>query len=292
MLGEIIAVTITVASLGPVETAYADHLGYRAVERGQVSATIAEAWGAAKVSGNDYLIMRPESGAPHDLRFVVTAPYPEYQTLKSTGWNAVELLVQDPDALAMKLKDSPFQIVGPPRALSSGNTKAMQVVGPAKELLYLTNPAGEGNEARSFVDRVFIVINGAADLTQLSAFHRDRMGSQVGEPFQIRLSVLNRMYGFDVELRHQIAVARLGGTPFSIEMDQFPKEATARGGRPNDLPPGISMVSFAVADLDTVKEPFVRAPVVVNSAPYNGRRVAVIKGPSGELMELIETGKK
>lgn len=168
----------------------------------------------------------------------------------------------------------------------------MQVVGPAGELLYLTNPEGAGNEAKSFVDRVFIVINGAKDLNQLIGFYRDKMGSKVGEPFPIRLSVLNRAYGFDVERRHPITVARLGGTPFSVELDQFPPEATARDGRPNDLPPGISMISFAVESLEAVKEPFIHPPVTVADAPYNGRRAAVIKGPSGELMELIETGKR
>jgi hypothetical protein len=211
--------------------------------------------------------------------------------MRSTGWNAVELLAQDPTALAGRLKDSPFRIVGPPRALSGGgNTVAMQAVGPAGELLYLTNPSGERYEARSFVDRVFSVINGAADLGALSRFYRERMGSAVGEPMAMRLSVLNRAYGFDVELRHQIAVARLGETPFSVELDQFPKEAVARESRPNDLPPGIAMVSFAAADLGAVTEPFLRPPSAHADAPYNGRRAAVIRGPSGELMELIETG--
>jgi len=40
-----------------------------------------------------------------------------------------------------------------------------------------------------------------------------------------------------------------------------------------------------------VAEPFLSAPTAIKDAPYNGRRVAVIKGPSGELMELVETKK-
>lgn len=291
MLGEILAVTISVADLAPIERAYADYLGYRTVARGTVSADAARAWGAPKVEGNEYLVMRPESGAPHDLRFVVTGPDAHAPHMRTYGWNAVELLAQDPVALAAKLKDSPFQIVGPPRALSGGgNTVAMQVLGPAKELLYLTNPSGDRYVARAFVDRVFIVINGGADLDQLSAFYRDRMASRVGPPIEMRLSVLNRAYGFDVELRHCIAVARLGDTAFSVELDQFPKEAVARAVRPGNLPPGIAMVSFAVADLASVAEPFISPPAALMDAPTSGRRAAVIRGPSGELMELVETG--
>ena len=47
--------------------------------------------------------------------------------------------VDDVDALAAELASSPFRIIGGPADLSfSDQIRAMQVVGPAREVLYLT----------------------------------------------------------------------------------------------------------------------------------------------------------
>ena len=130
---------MTVTDLAPIESAYSKYLGYAVVERGKVDAQTAATWGAPTVSGHDYMVMQPESGAPNYLRFVVTAPYPDYAPMRTYGWNSTEILVKDVDALAEKLKSSPFEIVGAPRNLSSSDQiKAMQVMGPAHEFLYLT----------------------------------------------------------------------------------------------------------------------------------------------------------
>jgi len=53
--------------------------------------------------------------------------------------SAAELIVDDVDALAAELASSPFRIIGGPADLSfSDQIRAMQVVGPAREVLYLT----------------------------------------------------------------------------------------------------------------------------------------------------------
>ena len=46
MLGPILAVTMTVADLAPIEAAYGTYLGYKVVERGQVPQDLADVWGA------------------------------------------------------------------------------------------------------------------------------------------------------------------------------------------------------------------------------------------------------
>jgi hypothetical protein len=61
--------------------------------------------------------------------------------MKTFGWNATEILVQDPDVLAHKCRgsDALFKIVREPRPLSAtSNIRVMQVVGPADEVVYLT----------------------------------------------------------------------------------------------------------------------------------------------------------
>ena len=134
MLQSILAVTICAEDLPAVEAAYSNYLNYRVVERGTVSAALAAHWHAPAMTGRAWLLLQPASGAPVYLRFVQQTHVAGYAPLKTYGWNAAELLVQDPDALAEGLAASPFKIVGPPRNLSSNdNIRAMQVVGPAHE---------------------------------------------------------------------------------------------------------------------------------------------------------------
>src|SRR5438045_296725 len=115
MIGPILAVTMTVTDLAPIEAAYTKYLNYKVVERGKVDAATAASWGAPAVSGHEFMVMQAESGAPNYLRFVVTGAYPDYAPFKTYGWNSTEILVKDVDAVAEKLKGSPFEIVGPPR---------------------------------------------------------------------------------------------------------------------------------------------------------------------------------
>jgi len=50
----------------------------------------------------------------------------------------------------------------------------------------------------------------------------------------------------------------------------------------------MSMVSFTVRGLDGFPVGLRAEPVRIEATPYNGRQVAVIEGPAGEWLELIE----
>ena len=292
MLGPIIAVTMTVSDLAPIEAAYGNYLGYKVVERGQIPKELAGVWGAPLTEGKSYMVMQPESGANCFLRFIAIDAYPDYKPLTTYGWNSTEILVKDVDAVYERLKSSPFEVVGTPRNLSTTDKiKAMQVIGPAKELLYLTTVTSESfglGMAQSFIDRPFIVINGGRDIVELITFYRDVLKNKVSEPQPVRMSALNKVRGFDSEAKHPLSTVDIGG-PFLIEIDQYPPGTTDRVRRPGDLPPSTAIVAFEVPSLDKVPVPFVSPPVIMQGRPYNGRRVGVIKGPSGELHELIET---
>ena len=125
MLKSIVIITFSVLNLGPVETAYHEDLAYATVERGVVSATLGSAWDAPAATGRDYLIMQPASKAEVYLRFIEGPQVEGYAPLKTFGWNATELLVLDPDALAARLTDSAFEIIGPPKDLWSAPNAPM-----------------------------------------------------------------------------------------------------------------------------------------------------------------------
>lgn len=293
MLIAIVAVTLSVANLDATTQAYVDWLGYRVVEQGAVSADLATAWGAPRTVGRRYALLQPASGAEVYLRLVESPPTPGYELMRTHGWNANEILVEDPVALAAKLRDSPFRIVGEPRPLSTSSTVvAMQAVGPAGELNYFTRIPPEGatfvkTPARSFVDRTFIVVVGGASMSALQAFYRDVLGLTVSAANPARIGVLQAAWGQPDDATTPLAVASIS-PGFLVELDQYPAGAQPRPVRDGDLPPGMAMVSFRVASLAQVKAEWVVPPAVRAARPYSGKRSGVLRGAAGEWIELIE----
>jgi catechol 2,3-dioxygenase-like lactoylglutathione lyase family enzyme len=293
MLKLILIITLGVPDVSVMEHAYAEWLGYSAAAHGTVDKDLAQVWAAPAMAGRPYVLMQPASKEKIYLRFVQVAPAPGYVPMKTFGWNAIEIMVQDPDALATRLakSGSPFRIIGQPRPLGPNSPiRAMQAVGPAQEVLYLTRfPGPDGRPtARTFVDRPFIVIDGGPQLEALRDFYGKQFGASVGAPAQARMTVLNKAHGFDIETTHPLAVARL--TPqYSIELDGYPQTATARPTRAGELPPAIASVTFEVDSLDAVKVPLLAPAHAIASQPYAGRRVGTVRGAAGELIELVET---
>lgn len=293
MLTVIIAVTMTVPDLAAVERAYGTYLGYRVVERGQVTTELASVWNTPALAGREYLLMQPASGEPVFLRVVRQQAMPGFAPMKTWGWNSNEILVQDTYAVHERLKGSPFAIVGEPKGLSMNpEIIAMQAIGPAGELIYLTRiPEGKSlfnlGSAKSFVDRTFIVVLGGPDIAAMRRFYAEVLGMPTTDPAPSTISVLAKAYGLPPDRQFPLGIVRFPQN-FLIELDEYPAQATARPTRPGELPPGMAMVTFGVASLDAVEAEFVAPPRLVGQLPYSGRRVAVIRGAAGELIELVE----
>jgi len=288
MLKSILIVTIAVARLQPLADAWQAELGYQPVDRGQISAELAAAWGTPAATGQAWLTMRPASGDSTLLRFVEAPAVPGYAPMRTWGWNATELLVQDPDALAASLADSAFEIIGQPADLwdAPDAPRAMQAIGPGQELLYLTR---NGNfETHSAVDRVFIMVVGGPSMAAFRDFYGERLALPVGEAVPFRIGVLAEALALPADTRFPLAIATISSR-YLLELDEYPDAARPRPRLPGQLPPGIAMVSFAVADLDDFDVDWRASPAVLAEPPYAGRRSAVTVGPAGEWLELIET---
>ncbi|MGH8221782.1 MAG: VOC family protein [Woeseiaceae bacterium] len=95
--------------------------------------------------------------------------------------------------------------------------------------------------------------------------------------------------GLDIETTHPLAMARLT-QEFSIELDQYPPQATKRPKREGELPQAMAIVSVEVDSLDNYAAHLIADPIEVQDAPYEGRRIAFIRGSSDEMIELIESG--
>jgi len=293
MLTAIIAVTLTVPDLTAIERAYGGHLGYEVVERGSLPAELANLWGTPLLADRDYMVMRPASGAPVYLRVIEQEPVEGYAAMKTWGWNSNEILVQDTYAIRDRLEGSPFQVIGEPKGLSMNpEIVAMQALGPAGELIYLTRiPEGKSlfnlGSAKSFVDRTFIVVLGGPDMQAMRDFYSSRFGMPVTPASPATISVLSKTWGLPPETQFPLAIVQFP-RDFLIELDEYPAAATPRPVREGQLPPGIAMVSFSVASLEGLEADFVAPPRRIDAFPYAGRRAALLRGAAGELIELIE----
>ena len=292
MLSAIVAVTLLVPDVEAVEQAYRRTLDYRTVERGYVAPELAAGWGAARLAGREFVLLQPQSREPVYLRFVESEA-PATPAMKALGWNATEILVEDPALLQPKFDGVTFRVIGPPAPLEiNPAVVAMQALGPAEELLYFTSiPAGRSKfglgSATSFVDRVFIVVLGVHDIRRTLAFYHTTFGLPVTEPTASRVDVLADAWGLPREQPFLLGIARLPER-FLIEVDEYPAEAGAKAVADGELPAGMAMVSFAVTSLEPFMSQFVVPPARFEAVPYSGRRAGVMRGPSGEFIELVE----
>lgn len=293
----ILIITLCAPDLSVMERAYTGVLNYSVVDRGTVSSGLSETWAAPKMSGHHYILLRPESKANVFLRVVQSDELPGYRPMTTFGWNATEIMVQDPDALAVRIRKpgSGFEVAGEPRPLGPGSAiRAMQAVGPAHEVLYLTRiPQGAQpmRSARTFVDRPFIIILGARDLADTRQFLRERLSLQSTDPIRARMTVLNKSFGLDLETTHPLAMARLS-PDYAIELDQYPTAAVPRPQAPGALPPAMAMVTIETNSLEPVRNLLLAPPRRIEQMPYGGRRVGTLRGSAGELIELVEDEPK
>lgn len=294
MLKSIYVVTLLVMSVTRSEQAYEQELGYLTVDEGTVPAPLAELWNAPQAEGRPYVLMKPDSDAEVYLRFVEVADQANYEPMKTLGWNAVELQVQDVDRLAGEINPARFEMIGPPKYLTEkNNIRASQFLGPDRELLYLTqikDPAATSfriGQATSRVDRVFIMVLGTSDLDATTRFYQDVLGQPITGPFPYQVTVLSRAWGKPADTVYDLSIAQLE-EPFLIEIDQYPAEAARREPTAAGLPFGPSVVGFRMDNVAAVATRRGRATQTLQMQPYAGRRVLGLQGPAGELIELVE----
>lgn len=279
MLGAIRRVTISAADLAAVERAYGEFLDYRVTDRGVISTPEASAWNAPAAAGADYVTMRPAGGDDFEFRFVRGPAMPDYVPLTTYGWNASEIMVQNVDAMAERVKDSPFEVVGEPRNLSfSDDIRAMQLRGPADEIVYLTEfknpvPGLSVPTARTAVDRTFIVILGGPSMATLQDFYHATFGIAEAPVVESRVTMLSKALGVSIETLYPIAALGLEGESL-IEVDEMPAQVGPRQAATGHLPPGIAIVGFDCSSLPAAA----RAVTATTS---------IMQGATGELIELF-----
>ncbi len=287
-LGPVCHAVINTNRFDATLAAWRDFLGQRECFRDRLSERQARHWHAAALTGARQAWLMNELGEAW-LCIIEDAEAEPVAPFTRRGWLALEVCVQNVDALFEELREGPFEILGEPADLDvSPNVRAMQVQGPAGEIVYLTEvraevPGFELARARCAVDRLFIPVALSADRASASRTWQAFAGIRTMQ-FDIRITVINRAWELPLERRHPVAVAQLGGGSL-IEIDQLPG-LRCQNHATGHLRSGIAMVGIEVRDLADLAAR--EATGELREGPFAGRCAALIRGYDNELIELIE----
>lgn len=287
--------TVAAPDIGAIESLYSEWLGYSTCERGDIGADLANSWGAPAMAGRPYILMQPESGADVFIRVVEIDEVSGYKPMTTLGWNSFELIIDDVYKLNEKLVNSPFKIIGAPASLGGDLDfiHAMQVEGPAGDVLYLTCDRVRAPDTLlpppgAFVGRPFIVILAGKGVETTQAYYSEKFLMKREEDMRTAIGVVADAQGLPKDHIYDMGFMALADTGNFIEYDGYSDTYGERARHDGQLPPGCSTVSFSVDSIDALDLDYVGDAVSGPGMAYSGGRTRTARGPVGELIELIE----
>lgn len=275
-LGPVLSVTIVTPDLNSSIDAYRNFLHQRVHLEGRITLRQARRLGMSSLAGAKVAWMANEL----DERWLRLIEIPDAEVVDPfdhRGWMSLSINVQDLDVLRPALESSPFRIIGEPANLEiSHEIRGMQLIGPAGEVLYLTEvkseiPALELPVARCLVDRVFMPVLLADNRERALETYENLPGTE-GVKSDARITVINQARQLEPEQKHPISTIRLRENNL-IEIDQLDglKERPVSNA---GLPAGIAFISFASESL----------PENLQIA-WSG---SLVRGATGEVFQLIK----
>ena len=287
--------TIGAIDLAKTEAWYTQWLDQKVRERGNVTKEMAASWGAPNSAGRSFIVFSTEAHPDVFIRAVAVDPVPGYRALTTWGWNAIEIIIDDIEALHARLKNSPFEFIGQPASLGVRypTIHAMQVKGPSEEVLYLTTETGDRTKSSlplpgALVGRPFIMVVAGPDIETMRSWYADAF-NMMRQPINPSLATLTRTaQAAPAEAAYTISLLSMAQHGNMLQLDGFPSGPKARPSALGQLPPGVAMTSFDVKSLDALKLKYLATPQKLGGTAYGNARVATVAGTAGELIELIE----
>lgn len=274
----IVHATLVAPDLAAFCAAYQQQLAMQLHAQGTLQAADAAILGLPALAGAPQAWLANSAGVPvlqviEDPTAVVAEPMFRH------GWLSLEILVGDIDTLAAGLT-APFRVLGPAANLElSDAIRAAQVLGPAGELLYLTQikdqvPPFDLPMTEDTVAATFIGVMTTPDRSASQAAWAALLGAP-GWAFETKITVLNRAYGKPLEGRYPVAVVPMPGQCM-VEIDQV------------ELPAATSVRHAGVHSLALRLPPVDAAQLQASgwlSAGDAGQRGWI--GPAGEHVQLL-----
>jgi hypothetical protein len=274
---------------------YHGRLELAIIERGELAADLAASWNCPASAGARTATLQPQSGTHCFIRLVEQAVPEDFLPVRTYGWAAYELTVQDVYGWPERLAGSGFDIVGPPKPIEGlPYFIPMQVTGRGREMIYLNQiaentPSSDLPKAVSLTDHIFIVILATHDREANLVWLQEKTGLDIGGSYTLEYTMINQAFGLPNGTQSSITMVQKDRLPI-IEVDDYPVAATIRPRAAGCLPPGNALVTLAVDSLDAIRADFISQPAVYGGVIYAGKRSATVVGMAGELLELVEIG--
>jgi len=153
--------TVVTQDINVTKALYGEWLGYRIVEDGMIPKPLANSWGTPEMDGKPYALLQGESGDDVYLRVIQGTLPKGYKAMTTNGWNAIEMIVENPDAIYEKLIDSPFVNLGAPANLGAdgiSTIRAVQFKGPSEEVFYFTTDTGDRSTSNLLTPRAALLL--------------------------------------------------------------------------------------------------------------------------------------
>ena len=289
-LGPVIGATLVTKDLAQAIDAYQQSLQFSVVEKSTVSAQQASLWQAPKLIDAPIAILASSDGCGW-LRIVEYQEAKPITPLKHYGWMSLETNVACVDSIRAQLNEQHFSVIGEPAYLQvSDAIKAMQVIGPANEVSYLTQvekpvPPFELPQTTAFTSSLFIPVLMTPSRQQSAEFYQALHQADNALMFDTKVTVLNNAWGHEIDHQYPVATLQLDGNCL-FEIDQV-ENANSVPENEGALPSGIGMITVRVKNLAAIAEKFGQEPIKVNTNYYNGLSAILLTGPAGERIELI-----
>jgi catechol 2,3-dioxygenase-like lactoylglutathione lyase family enzyme len=287
--------TLNTSELKPTVDWYVRWFDYKVAETGRLSANLAAAWNAPDMSGRAYTLLTSQGSPDTFLRIVEGSPAPAFDPRATFGWSSLEFIVQDLDELYRRFQAGSIRIFRQPASLGGAfaNIHAMQIYGPMDLSHNLAIDKGDPTAsnlplAKSLVDRVFLIGINGPNLDALQSYYATTFRMRPFPKYTYPIPTLASALNLPADHLFSLTLVRGAEKGTTVEMHDLPPPGGPRPQFKGQLPPGVGLVSFAVANLDDLKLPYIRPPTAYPGLAYNGRRAATLKGPAGELIELIE----
>lgn len=291
------AATLSVADLARSTDLYCEWLDYSVEEQGELGSDLAASWGAPKAGGRQFAVLRPSSGHDIFIRLVENRIHPDFVALRTYGWAAIEVCVQDVLEANERILKSPFEVIGPPKEIDGlPAIYPMQMKGPDQEIVYLTQirddlPAFDLPRAETLIDRLFILVMACSDMKASLAWMAEHIKIDIGrDEMEIVYTMLANAFGLPHEQLHVISTMVHEKDVF-LELDQMPPQATARPAYEGELPQGVAIGTFWHPHFDEIdakcRDLWVTPPTVHDSVVYRGKRAGTLRAPDGTLVEVV-----
>jgi hypothetical protein len=305
MIADVFLETIVVKELRVATAVWTQQLGWEEMLSGRIDDELGGYLGIDRTVHSDFVVLRSPGSTRGFIRLIQGSRDDDSGTFFKPGLFNAELLCRDVDKLHQRLVRSPdFQILCDPTTYDLGSTggacsRSFGTRGPGGAGVFFTTylsvpPPRELPICEHLVGPMFNSACAVADAAAMEGFYETVLGMDRRLEGRIDSPAINRILGLPSDWAFHMVVYK-GVADGLIEIDLHERELPHDpGSESSQLKPGNSFLSLTTSEFESVVER-ARAARVLRSEleslaffPYDGRRAALLEGPSGENVELLE----